>query len=325
MNSAEYVECQIDGMKAQGMVVDQLSWEIAKLCIGWPYVFGDRGCYCTPSNRTTAYNRTAAGTNKDNIKKRCQVLNGSKGFCAGCKWFPEGKKVREFDCRGFTYWVLLQASGWKLMGAGCTSQWDNESNWKAKGELSESLPPKDTIACVFWYKKDEKGRRTKTLEHTGLYYNGETIECSNGVQYIDHLHKKWEVWAVPACSGGVIPPAPVPPTPTPTHKTIRRGSTGPDVVECQQDLITLGYDLSPYGADGKFGAKTETAVKAFQTSAGLPADGVVGKNTWAALDEAVKPSPTPTTPLYTVSIPHLTEYQADALIQTYSGAWKTKE
>ena len=214
MNSAEYVACKVDEMKVQGMVVDQMSWEIAKLCIGWPYVFGDRGCYCTTSNRKTAYNRTAEGPNKDNIVKRCQVLNGSKGSCAGCKWFPEGKRVREFDCRGFTYWVLLQASGWKLMGAGCTSQWNDESNWKAKGEISEGLPPANTIACVFWYKKDEHGRRTKTLEHTGLYYNGETIECSNGVQYIDHLHKKWELWGIPACSGGVVPPVPpVPPEP----------------------------------------------------------------------------------------------------------------
>ena len=56
---------------------------------------------------------------------------------------------------------------------------------------------------------------------------------------------------------------------------------------------------------------------------------------WERLKAANKPaeelpvpdttsSPTPTQ-LYTVSIPHLTEYQADALIQTYAGAWKTKE
>src|SRR5450631_2568543 len=37
--------------------------------------------------------------------------------------------------------------------------------------------------------------------------------------------------------------------------------------------------------DGVFGAKLETAVKDFQQGAGLPADGVVGPSTWAALPD----------------------------------------
>ena len=113
--------------------------------------------------------------------------------------------------------------------------------------------------------------------------------------------------------------------------TIKRGSKGPYVVECQEDLIQLGYDLSPYGADGKFGKKTEDAVKAFQTASGLKADGIVGPATWTALDAAVgpapdpEPEPAPTTKLYTVHIPHCTKYQADGLIQTYPGSWMTED
>ena len=114
----------------------------------------------------------------------------------------------------------------------------------------------------------------------------------------------------------------------PTHATIRRGSTGPDVVECQEDLIQLNYDLSPYGADGKFGAKTEAAVKSFQsthtdptTGKQLKADGIVGPATWAALDAAVVPG----TVLYTVIIPHLTLDQANSLISQYPGATKKEE
>jgi hypothetical protein len=47
--------------------------------------------------------------------------------------------------------------------------------------------------------------------------------------------------------------------------------------------VTLGFDLTPYGADGDFGGVTERAVRAFQTAAELDVDGVVGKDTWQAL------------------------------------------
>ena len=108
-----------------------------------------------------------------------------------------------------------------------------------------------------------------------------------------------------------------------SHKTIKKGSTGPDVVECQEDLIKLGYDLSPYGADGKFGKKTEDAVKAFQGSVGLKQDGIVGPATWEALDEAVKDDRPAI--LYTVIIPHLTEAQAEELQKIYPDAEKRRE
>jgi hypothetical protein len=63
--------------------------------------------------------------------------------------------------------------------------------------------------------------------------------------------------------------------------TIQKGSTGDDVVLCQQDLTKHGY---PCAADGIFGAGTEAQVKAFQTASDLTADGIVGSKTWAALE-----------------------------------------
>jgi peptidoglycan hydrolase-like protein with peptidoglycan-binding domain len=76
-------------------------------------------------------------------------------------------------------------------------------------------------------------------------------------------------------------------------------------------LIQKGYDCGSFGADGQFGTATEKAVRAFQKDHGLTVDGVIGKNTWAALD-AVEP-----TTKYTVTIPHLSKSQADALIRQY--------
>ena len=63
---------------------------------------------------------------------------------------------------------------------------------------------------------------------------------------------------------------------------LRRGSDG-DAVELLQFALTRrGF---PLGAiDGDFGAKTETALKAFQLSVGLGSDGVCGPNTWKALE-----------------------------------------
>lgn len=59
------------------------------------------------------------------------------------------------------------------------------------------------------------------------------------------------------------------------------GSSGADVKKVQQKLIDWGY-LSGT-ADGKYGAKTQAAVKAFQRKNGLTADGRVGAKTAAAM------------------------------------------
>ena len=52
------------------------------------------------------------------------------------------------------------------------------------------------------------------------------------------------------------------------------------------DEITFGELMESGFAERKkdFGAKTESAVKAFQASVGLTSDGVAGDNTWNALE-----------------------------------------
>ena len=65
--------------------------------------------------------------------------------------------------------------------------------------------------------------------------------------------------------------------------TIRQGDTGVYVRQLQQRLTELGFYNG--AIDGNFGPGTTTAVKLFQSAAGLTADGVVGARTWTALDE----------------------------------------
>jgi putative chitinase len=65
---------------------------------------------------------------------------------------------------------------------------------------------------------------------------------------------------------------------------LQQGSSGPQVTALQTQLKALGFD--PNGTDGNFGPGTKAAVIAFQQSKGLPADGVAGPNTMAALQSA---------------------------------------
>lgn len=66
--------------------------------------------------------------------------------------------------------------------------------------------------------------------------------------------------------------------------TLRRGSKGPAVAALQTALNALGSDLT---VDGDFGPKTEKAVRAFQESAGIKVDGIVGPQTKGALAQAL--------------------------------------
>lgn len=64
---------------------------------------------------------------------------------------------------------------------------------------------------------------------------------------------------------------------------LKRGSVGAQVKTLQRLLLTMGYDLGRYGADGDFGNKTDAAVRLYQKSNGLIVDGAVGKNTWSKI------------------------------------------
>jgi peptidoglycan hydrolase-like protein with peptidoglycan-binding domain len=57
----------------------------------------------------------------------------------------------------------------------------------------------------------------------------------------------------------------------------RRGDQGHPVITLQELLRAHGQHIA---ADGVFGPATEAAVKAVQASRGVPADGVVGPQTW---------------------------------------------
>ena len=304
MYSAAEVDAMVAQWKAEGDTKVGVCVKAAYACMGWPYVWGGAGQYCTAANRRSYANRSSCPEAESKvIIKKCQVANGSKGSCSGCKWYPGGAKTRFFDCRGFTRWII-QRVGVTIQGGGATSQWNTDANWTQKGPIAE-MP--DVFCCVFM-------QDGKKMSHTGLHVGGgKIVHCSGEVKEDTTANKHWTHYAIPKGVEGDVPPEPV------TKPTLRRGDRGPYVTLAQTELINKGYSCGDKGADGIFGKATESAVKALQTDYALKVDGIIGQATWAVLD-STEPSVK-----YTVTVPHLSATQADALCEQYPGSTKTEE
>ena len=68
-------------------------------------------------------------------------------------------------------------------------------------------------------------------------------------------------------------------------RNLKKGASGEDVLFCKQKLLELGFygDHITTVTRKTFGADTLEAVKRFQAQAAMTVDGVIGKETWAAL------------------------------------------
>ena len=127
--------------------------------------------------------------------------------------------------------------------------------------------------------------------HIGVYVGGGyTIEM-RGFAY-DCVRRKvkdgpWTKW-------GRLPKSMISyttdtaPEPEPEPDTLKYGSNGEAVKELQEDLLSLGYSLPKYGADGDFGSETKAAVEAFQRDHGMTVTGIADSATLAAIDTAIE-------------------------------------
>jgi hypothetical protein len=117
----------------------------------------------------------------------------------------------------------------------------------------------------------------------------ETCFCdSTSDSNLYHAHFDAICLAIAESIGGVpvgeLPPDRPPeqppiaePPPTTAHETLAKGSTGPEV-ELVQTILGLP-------ADGDFGSITDAGVRGYQGACGLAKDGIVGPQTWSALDQ----------------------------------------
>jgi len=94
--------------------------------------------------------------------------------------------------------------------------------------------------------------------------------------------------AAEAITGAAIQPGPPPITAKPQlSKGDKDVPPGNYVTELQRDLnADNNADLVP---DGDFGSLTDEAVRTYQASRGLDSDGIVGEQTWSALDSHAPP------------------------------------
>ena len=247
---------------------------------GWGYIWGTAGIVWTKARQDAA-------------SREMTVKYGSK-------WI--GHNVA--DCSGLFVWAFRQLGGSIYHGSNTIYR----SYCSARGKMDgRSLR---TGTAVFTGTENDHG-------HIGLYVgDGTVIEAKGtqaGVVTSKVTDKKWTYW-------GELKDVQYDGDPEPSGKpTLRKGDSGPYVTLAQTELIQRGYDLGSWGADGKFGAQTEKAVKQFQTDWGLTADGVIGPKTWEMLEE------TPVKVTYRVTVPNLSLREADELVSKYPGAVMKKE
>lgn len=283
----------------------------------WGYTFGSHGGVWTASDQKLKVNYMIKNFGED-WKKNADAKKNNYYLTAmyGAKWI--GHNVS--DCSGMFVWVYKKYG----LAIQHSSSGIYKSYCKEKGKLTADL--KKTLlpgTAVF------TGDTATNHPHVGLYVgNGKCIEAAGveaGVITSNITANKWKWYGLlksvdyPASEAQEQPSAPVDDKiPTDNLPTLRKGNTGEYVTLLQTKLLQKGYDLGKYGVDGDFGSATLAAVKQFQKDHGLTVDGVVGKNTWAALNET-------TEVFYTVTIPHLPKFKAEALLKDYAGSVMEEE
>ena len=280
----------------------------------WGYIWGTAGVMWTAAKQKELEKTTDA--------------DREKGRLYGSKWI--GHMVA--DCSGLFAWAFKKLGGTMYHGSNTMYlKWCTAKGKLSNGKRSDGKALKPGTA-VFTYDS-----KTGKRGHVGLYIgNGEVIEAQGtiaGVVKSSVKLSKWVDWG--ELKGvdydGAEDAAPTPSygdssSSTPTDDksstngkpTLKRGSKGEYVTLLQTKLQQKGYDLGKYGIDGDFGSATEKAVKEFQKDHDLKADGIVGAQTWDALEKQG-------TNLYTVTIQHLPKYQAEALLKKYDGCTTMKE
>ena len=198
------------------------------------------------------------------------------GACKGYAWTGGGMDVLESIGTDKAYTSKYGSNGCPDKGA--TGMFNYAKSKGMDWGVIDTLPE---IVGLALYKSG----------HAGYYAgNGYAIEWkgfSYGCVKTKVAGRGWTHWYklpfIDYGDGDVNTPALVEGTHALGDRLIKKGCKGTDVTALQEALLKLGYALPKYGADGKYGAETEAAVRAFQKAKRLTQDGKYGSQSHGAL------------------------------------------
>lgn len=210
--------------------------------------------------------------------------NADRAIALWKKRKAEGKTaLRAFDCSGLIMYFFQNLKG--ILKSDTTAH-----GLKGMcGQISQSqLLPGDFVFRVY-----TSGANKGRAYHVGVVVDAEkNVIEAKGRDYgvvkrpLNAEAGYWNAFGRPAFLKAEIEGDAPTPQPAPVgwelSRLLKRTSPimkGEDVQAMQRALISRGYSCGASGADGQFGAGTESAVKAFQKANGLTADGIVGQNT----------------------------------------------
>ncbi len=170
---------------------------------------------------------------------------------------------------------------------------DRAAGWVMKPE------PAPTSDCTSTSLYDDTGVRTDTPQCADGWAAAVQAGCSGECEGSEVFHLEGGRWtsvgyhyavcaeALAASSGMPLDTAEElawmscpETTDSPSSTPLRRGDSGPGVTALQQALADRAYAVD---VDGRYGAATEAAVRAFQSDNGFDVDGAAGQTTLAAL------------------------------------------
>lgn len=222
---------------------------------------------------------------------------GSAASAANLKkakyWRDNAERV--WDCNGLAEGYYKDVTG---VDINSKARYNYASWCSIKG--TGTIPAANRVpgAAVF------SGSTAATISHVGFllepvdpgkpegdWYVGEARSVQYGVVITKLNGRGWKWWGLmdKYFDYGDIKPIEEDPVEL-GDRTLRKGDKGEDVRELQEQLNALGHDCG--AADGIYGAKTVAGVKSFQRERGLTADGIAGKQTYAALEGGAEVCPT---------------------------------
>ena len=190
------------------------------------------------------------------------------------EYLPEeaGRKVH--DCVG-----LIKGYLWGSSSADPSPLYNASQDKSAKGMYS-ACPVKGELATM----PDVPGILVFKKSHVGVYIGaGEVVEARSrryGVVKTKLKDRAWKNWGYCPYITYTQPEQKLLSMEIPV---LKKGMKNNTVMAMQLLLLGYGFSMEAYGADGSFGGATERALKAFQESRGLEADGSCGRKTWTQL------------------------------------------